>query len=81
VGKGFIPNQGWLRPNNGERGTETAKDFDSIFKRPQNHKLELIHTIPHSQMEAIEHEVGNLKEISSQVLEEQGRTRGVQGTQ
>jgi hypothetical protein len=26
-------------------------------------------------MEAIEHEVGNLREISLQVLEEQGRTR------
>jgi hypothetical protein len=69
-----------MRPSDGKRGTETAKDFDSISEWPQNHKPELIHTIQRSLMEAAEHKVGGLSEISSQVLKEQGRTRGVQGT-
>jgi hypothetical protein len=40
----FRPGQGWLRPSDGERGTETLMDFDSISERPQNHKPGLIHT-------------------------------------
>jgi hypothetical protein len=70
-----------MRPSDGERGTETVKDFNSISEQLQNYKPELIHTILCIQTEAIEHEVGDLREISSQVLEEQGRTGVVQGTQ
>jgi hypothetical protein len=75
VGKGFIPDQGWLRPGDRERGTETVKDFDSISERQQNRKTKLIHTIWRSQTEVVEHRVGDVREISSQVLDEQGRTR------
>jgi hypothetical protein len=59
----FIPDKGCLWPNDGERGTETAKDFDSIFERSQNYKPGLIHTIRRTWTETVEHEVGHLREI------------------
>jgi hypothetical protein len=53
-----------MRPSDGERDTETLMDFDSISERSQNHKPGLIHTIRRSQTEIVEHEVGDLREIS-----------------
>jgi hypothetical protein len=55
----FISDKCWLWPNDGERGTETAKDFDLISER----FVGLIHTIRRSRTETVEHE-GDLREIS-----------------
>jgi len=51
------------------------EDFDSMFKRSQNHNLELIDTIWRSQTEVVEHEIGEPRGFTSQVQEEQERTK------
>jgi hypothetical protein len=55
----FRPCQGWMRPSVRERH-RNYKDFDSISKRPQNHKPELIHTKRYSR-------TGNRRARSSRI--------------
>jgi len=63
-----------MRPSDGERGTETAK----TSTRSPNDRRTTTGTNPQNGaaiLETIEHEVEDPRGISSQVQEEQGRTR------
>jgi hypothetical protein len=58
-------------PSDEERDIENREDLDSISKRPQNHKPELIHIKRRSRTEAVHHKVVEPRGMSSQVQEEQ----------
>jgi len=58
----------------GERH-RNREDFDSISERPQNHNRSQSTQDGAAVLEPAEHELVDLREISPQVQEEQGRTR------